>query len=68
MKKKMYETPATAYSEVELESEFMTGSVEPGDPIKETGGVTIQEQTPGVAIGDGTGLDNSWGSGWDQNN
>lgn len=65
---KEYEAPQTTCLEVELEQGFMSGSTEPGDPIEETGGVTIGEQSPGVAIGgSGDGWDNSgtWDNKWD---
>lgn len=68
MKRKIYESPLTLRTEVELESEFM-GKASLGDEPKDSEGtITIKEQTPGVAIGgSGDGWDNSgnWDNKWD---
>lgn len=67
--KKKYEAPQTRSIEVELESGFMTGSQGTNIDGEESSDITISEQTPGVAIGNGgseSGFDNQWGSGWDE--
>lgn len=63
--KKSYVVPRTTCVEVELELGFMNASI--GDDPKDTESVTIKEQTPGVAAGDGPGegWDNKWGNSWD---
>lgn len=67
MKKKKYEAPQTQFQEVELEGGFMLASVGK-DPEDSKGGITIEEQKSGVAIGgpetDGR-WDSSFGDGWD---
>lgn len=64
---KEYEAPQTTCLEVELEQGFMNASM--GDePEDSAGNITIQEQTPGVAIGgSGDGWDNTgkWDNNWD---
>lgn len=66
---KKYNTPQTWVTEVELENSFMVGSQGTDIDGEESSDITIAEQTPGVAIGNGgseSGFDNKWGSGWDE--
>lgn len=68
MKRKEYESPQTLIVEVELESCFCASVGE--RPQDSEGGMTIQDQTPGRAIG-GTGdgwedsKDNGYSNNWD---
>lgn len=68
MKKRVYESPLTTCVEVELESGILAGSI--GDSPSDSAGINIDEQTPGVAIGNGgegftTSGDETWNDKWD---
>lgn len=65
MRKETYETPYMDRVQVVMENGIMKASLG-DDPTDTQNGLSIQDQDPGVAIGDGgDGFDNSWG-GWDQ--
>lgn len=62
---KEYEAPQTTCLEIELEQGFMNGSIgdQPGDSA---GGLSIENQTPGIAIGGGSAED-GWSNPKDYN-
>lgn len=66
MRKELYESPRMDCYRVVAEG-FLCASLG-DDPKDSEGGVLIDNQDPGVAIGGGTqedGWDNKWGNEWD---